>query len=38
MRQLNVAILGLHQTMTRIAWSAAIAVFAGVIGVLLTNL
>jgi hypothetical protein len=38
MRQINAAILGLHQTMTRIAWSAAITVLAGVIGVLLTNL
>jgi chromosome segregation ATPase len=38
MRQMNVAILGLHQTMTRIAWSAAIALLAGVIGVLLSSL
>jgi len=38
MRQMSAAILGLHQTMTRIAWSAAIALLAGVIGVLLANL
>ncbi|HEY8809001.1 MAG TPA: hypothetical protein VIM28_03165 [Solirubrobacterales bacterium] len=38
MRQISTAILGLHQTMTRIAWSAAITVLAGVIGVLLANL
>jgi hypothetical protein len=38
MRQMNAAILGLHQTMTRIAWSAAITLLAAVIGVLLTNL
>ncbi len=38
MRQMSAAILGLHHTMTRIAWSAAIAVVATVIGVLLANL
>jgi len=38
MRQISAAILGLHQTMTRIAWSAAFTVLAGVIGVLLANL
>ena len=38
MRQISTAILGLHQTMTRIAWSAAIALLAGVIGVLLASL
>lgn len=38
LQQLNIAILDLHRTMTRIAWSAAIAVVAAVIGVLLANL
>jgi chromosome segregation ATPase len=38
MRQIGAAILGLHQTMTRIAWSAGITLLAGAVGVLLTNL
>lgn len=38
MRQISAAILGLHQTMTRIAWSAAFTLVAAFIGVLLTNL
>jgi hypothetical protein len=38
MGQMSAAILGLHQTMTRIAWSAAIALVAAFIGVLLTHL
>lgn len=38
MRQINTAIVDLHQTMARICWSAAIALVAAFIGMLLTNL
>ena len=35
---MNAAILGLHQTITRIGWSAAITLIAAIAGVLITRL
>lgn len=38
MRQMNAAILGLHQTITRIGWSATITLIAAIASVLITRL